>query len=83
MRALVVALVPVLVAAPALAQPPGSEPPPPPAERIVMRLDFSGVPGCSDPEPFVLALRPLVHGWDPLAPGRPGSDRPPWISPST
>jgi hypothetical protein len=33
-----------------------------------MRLDFSGVPGCSDPEPFVLALTPRVHGWDPLSP---------------
>jgi hypothetical protein len=32
-----------------------------------MRLDYSGVLGCSDPEPFTLALLPRVHGWDPLA----------------
>ena len=64
MRRLVVALVLVLIAAPAFGQPaPGL--PPPPAERIVMRLDFAGVPGCSDPEPFVLTLTPRVHGWDP------------------
>jgi hypothetical protein len=70
MRRLIVALVLVLIAAPApaLAQPaPGL--PPPPTGRIVMRLDFAGVPGCSDPEPFVLALTPRVHDWDPLAPG--------------
>jgi hypothetical protein len=59
----------VLLASPALGQTPAPGLPPPPAERIVMRLDFAGVPGCSDPEPFILALTPLVHGWDPLAPG--------------
>ena len=31
-----------------------------------MRLDFAGVPGCSDPEPFILTLTPRVR-WDPLA----------------
>jgi hypothetical protein len=64
----VAVLVLLLLAAPALGQPPAPGLPPPLTERIVMRLDFAGVPGCSDPEPFVLALTPRVHGWDPLAP---------------
>jgi hypothetical protein len=65
---LAVALVLVLLASPALGQTAAPSLPPPPTERIVMRLDFAGVPGCSDPEPFILQLTPLVHGWDPLAP---------------
>src|SRR5262245_52109790 len=53
----------------ALAQVPGPNAlPPPPTERVVMRLDYHGAPGCADPEPFVLALTPRVHGWDPLGP---------------
>ncbi len=64
----VVALVLVLLASPALGQVPSPGLPPPPTERIVMRLDFTGVPGCSDPDPFILTLTPRVHGWDPLAP---------------
>jgi len=66
---LAAALVPVLLAAPraTLADTPSDLPQPP--ERIVMRLDFHGVPGCSDPDPFVALLTPHVRGWDPLAPG--------------
>jgi hypothetical protein len=66
-RLLLVAAV-LLLAAPALGQTPAPGLPSPPTERIVMRLDFVGVPGCSDREPFVLALTPRVHGWDPVAP---------------
>jgi hypothetical protein len=68
MRRPAVGVVLVLLASPALGQTPAPGLPPPPTERIVMRLDFAGVLGCSDPEPFVLALTPRVHGWDPLAP---------------
>ena len=58
----------VLVALPALAQPaPTAGMPPQPVDRIVMHLNYNGVPGCSDPEPFILALTPRVHGWDPLS----------------
>jgi hypothetical protein len=65
-RALACAAALVLAASPAFGDPPPD--PPPPTERLVMRLDYSGVPGCSDPEPFTLALIPHVRGWDPLAP---------------
>jgi hypothetical protein len=67
-RGLLVALAPLLLVSPARGQAPSGLAPAP-SERIVMRLDFSGVPGCSDPEPYVVSLLPLVRGWDPLAPG--------------
>jgi hypothetical protein len=62
----------MLAAPPVRGEPvPAPSVPPPPAERIVMRLDYNGVAGCSDSEPFTLALTPRVHGWDPLAPDAP------------
>jgi hypothetical protein len=65
---LAAALVLVLLAGPAFAQhaPPAEWPLP--TERLVMRLDFNGVRGCSDPETFTLSLVPRVHGWDPIEP---------------
>jgi hypothetical protein len=58
----------VLASSAALGQPAPASQVPPLTERITMHLDYHGVPGCSDPEPFTLALTPRVHGWDPLAP---------------
>jgi hypothetical protein len=44
---------------------------PPPVQQVVMRLDFTGIPGCSNPEPFRLTVRSIVRGWNAFAPNAP------------
>src|SRR5689334_20579597 len=50
--------------------PPPSVPPPAPP-HIVMRLDYTGPPGCADPERFALATGENVRDWYPFAPNAP------------
>src|SRR4051794_19256974 len=72
LRAVPIAAAVLSAASRALAQGPSPPAPAPPApERIVARLDFRGVPGCSDPEPFIVLFGLRVKGWDPVSPRGP------------
>ena len=68
---LVVAQTPPPPAVPPVASsapPPPPSAPPPAAPRVVMRLEFKGVPGCSNEKRFRLQMDRLVRGWAPFAP---------------
>jgi hypothetical protein len=57
----------VLLATPLVRAQDATQPSPPsPAERLVLRLDYWGVQGCSDAETFRISLINKISDWDPI-----------------